>query len=211
MLRKLLPDYPEDVIRRSFQYQYRKSIDVYSVTTHEAELLTRINSHHSRWTYSRQPFTQLDEIVRVSDFLPFYEHLRYGFKSGSSVTSTTVHTLRQLLPQPQQIGQRSSDFMTNKPTILRGQSTVSQGTSVPMPSYSLSTDLARENISSTSRPAAPAPAPNVSRPPQQPKPVENPYAVLLPQRPSQNPPPQQPQSTPTLSNNTINFASIGKE
>ena len=68
MLRKLLPDYPEDVIRRAFHYQYKKSIDLYTVTAYEVELLNRINAQHSRWAYSKQPFTALDEIVRVSDF-----------------------------------------------------------------------------------------------------------------------------------------------
>ncbi|CAF4048121.1 unnamed protein product [Adineta steineri] len=32
MLRKILPEYPEDIIRRAYQYQYRKTIDLYSVT-----------------------------------------------------------------------------------------------------------------------------------------------------------------------------------
>jgi len=209
MLRKLLPDYPEDVIRRSFQYPYRKFIDVFSVTTNEIELLNRINGHHSRWTYSRQPFTKIDELVRVSDFLPFYEHLRNGFKSTSNPSNATVHTLRQLLPQTQQAVQRSSDFMTNMPTILRGQSAIPQGTSVPMSSYLSSTEFSRENMSSTSRPIAPTS--NVTRPPRQPKSVENPYAVLLLQRPTRYPPPQQQQSTSTLSNTTTNFTNTGKD
>ena len=101
MLRKILPDYPEDVIRRSLQYQYRKSIDLYSVTAWEVELLNRINAQHSRWAYSRQPFTALDEIVRVSDFLPFFEHIRHGVKPMPVLSNITVHTLRQLLPQAQ--------------------------------------------------------------------------------------------------------------
>jgi hypothetical protein len=209
MLRKLLPDYPEDVIRRSFQYQYRNFIDIYSVTTNEIELLNRINAHHSRWAYSRQPFTKIDEIVRVSDFLPFYEHLRNGFKSASTLSNATVHTLRQLLPQTQQTVQRSADFMTNMPTILRGQSAIPQGTSVPMSSYPSSTDFSRENMSSNSRPIAPAT--NVPRPPRQPKGVENPYSVLLLQRQPRCPPPQQLQSTPSLLNNSTNFTNTGKD
>jgi len=221
MLRKLLPDYPEDFIRRSFQYQYRKMIDIYSVTPSEIELLNRINGHHSRWTYSRQPFTKADEIVRVSDFLPYYEHLRHGLKPASTPSNVTVHTLRQLLPQSQQTVQRSSDFMNSMPTILRTQSTVPQSTSVPTSSYPPSTDFGRENISSTSRPIAPAAisstsrliasAANVPRPQRQPKAVANPYTLLLPPQSSQYPPPRQSQPIPVLLNNTTNFTNTGKE
>jgi hypothetical protein len=203
MLRKLLPDYPEDVIRRSFHYQYRRPIDVYSVTTYEVELLNRINSHHSRWAYSRQLFTKLDEIVRVSDFLPYYEHLRQGFKSASDLSA-----LRQLLPQPQQTAQRSSDFMSSMPTILRGQSTIPQGTSVQTSSHPPSTDFPRADISSTSRPIPPAP--NVLGPPRLQKSVGNPYTVGLPQRPTQYPSSQQRQSTSCLTTNTTSFISTGK-
>jgi hypothetical protein len=203
MLRKLLPDYPEDVIRRPFQYQYRKLIDVYSVTKYEVELLNRINSHHSRWTYSQQPFTKQDEIIRVSDFLPFYEHLRHASKSASNLS-----TLRQLLPQSQQNVQRTSDLMSNMPTILRTQSTMQQGTSAPTPSYPLSTNFSRENTSVTSRPIVAVST--VPRPPRPAKSVGNPYAVAITQRPAPCPPLQPLQPTPSMSINTTNFTRAGK-
>ena len=186
MLRKLLSDYPEDAIRRSLQYHYLKPIPIYSVTLCEIELLNRINGHHSRWTYSRQPFTQSDELVRVSDYLPFYEHLRHGHKSASTPSNNTVHHLRNLLPQNPQPVQRSSDFMNGVPSILRGQSLAPPRTTVPMSSYP----------SSALRPVAPVV--NVSRPSRPQKSIGNPYATLL------------PQSISLPSNNPPNFISIGK-
>ena len=179
MLRKILPDYPEDAVRRSLHYHYLKPIPVYPVTLCEIELLNRINGHHSRWTYSRQPFSQIDELVRVSDFLPFYEHLRNGHKPTSTASNVGMHTLRQLLPQTQQTVQRPADFMNGVPSILRAQSTATPRTTVPISSFSLATELPRENISTTSRPIAPVP--NLSRPVRPQKPIGNPYATLLPQ------------------------------
>jgi hypothetical protein len=187
MLRKLLPDYPEDVIRRSLQYQYRKPINTYSVTISEIELLNRINGHHSRWTYSRQPFTKIDELVRVSEFLPFYEYLRHGYKSlVSTPPNNSGHTLRQLLPQTQ-TQPRSSEFMNGMPSILRGQGTIV---------YPPTTDFSRENMLSTLRPIVSAPI--LSRPLRPQKTVPNPYVTLLP-----------PQSIP--SNNTPTFINTGKD
>jgi len=98
MLRGLLIDYPEDILRRSVQFQYHKTIDLYHVTSNEIELLNRINFQHARCFYSRQPFTALDEIVRVTDFFPFYEHLRLHFKSGTSALQAIDTVVRQLLP-----------------------------------------------------------------------------------------------------------------
>ena len=217
MLRKLLPDYPEDVIRRSYQYQYKRTIDTYTVTAYEVELLNKINSHHSRWAYSRQPFTALDEIVRVSDFLPFYEHLRRGFKAGAPLANVTVQTLRQLLPQ--HTAQRPSAISSNMPTILRTQPTVPQATSVQTQSYPSLTDFSRDTISSNLRSIAPAL--NIPRPPRPAKSIGNPYAVVLPVRPSQYTFPQQQQqpqqqlqqqqpTVPSSINNVIKSVTAGK-
>lgn len=177
MLRKLLPDYPEDAVRRSLQYHYLKPIPVYPVTLCEIELLNRINGHHSRWTYSRQPFSQIDELVRVSDFLPFYEHLRNGHKPTSTASNVGMHTLRQ--PQPQPPVQRSADFVNGAPSILRAQPTAAPRTAVPISLFSLATEIPREIMTTTSRPIAPVP--NLSRPTRPQKPIGNPYATLLPQ------------------------------
>ncbi|CAF3938790.1 unnamed protein product [Adineta steineri] len=201
MLRKILPEYPEDIIRRAYQYQYRKTIDLYSVTACEVELLNRINSQHSRWAFSRQPFTALDEIVRVSDFIPFYEYLRHGTKSTSAVSNVTVHTLRQLLPQPQQTVQRASENVINMPAIIQRQLTIPQPIPAQIQSYTPSTNFTRETISSTSRPIAPTH--NV----RQSKSIGNPYAVLLPSRLPQQIPLQIQSSVPTSINNTMAKAS----
>jgi hypothetical protein len=205
MLRKVLPDYPEDIIRRPSHYQYRKSIDVYYVTSSEVELLNRINREHSRWAYSRQPFTALDEIVRVSDFLPFYEHLLHGFKPTSVSSNITTNTLRQLLPQPQQTVQRASDYISNMTTILRTQSTIPQGTSVQRQSYPVSSEFSRETMSSILRPTAPVSS--VQRPPRLSKTVPHPFTVVIPTRPAQYISVQpQPAMTLLLSNTTISTA-----
>ncbi|CAF0984868.1 unnamed protein product [Adineta steineri] len=201
MLRKILPEYPEDIIRRAYQYQYRKTIDLYSVTACEVELLNRINSQHSRWAFSRQPFTALDEIVRVSDFTPFYEYLRHGTKSTSAVSNVTVHTLRQLLPQPQQTVQRASENVINMPAIIQRQLTIPQPIPAQIQSYTPSTNFTRETMSSTSRPIAPTH--NV----RQSKSIGNPYAVLLPSRLPQQIPLQIQSSVPTSINNTMAKAS----
>lgn len=208
MLRKLLPDYPEDAVRRSLQYHYLKPIPTYPVTLCEIELLNRINGHHSRWTYSRQPFTQIDELVRVSDFLPFYEHLRQGSKPTSTSSSMATHTLRQLLPSSQQSVQRSSDFINGVPSILRGQSTAPPRTTVPMSSYSVATEFPRESTSITTRPIVPTT--NLPRPTRPQRPIGNPYATLLPQPapiPPKNPPnPISTGKTTTISPSSVIFA-----
>jgi hypothetical protein len=125
MLRKVLPEYPEDVIRCSSQFHYRISIDLYNITLREIELLNRINTHHSRWAYTRQPFTALDEIVRVSDFLPFYHHLRQNVTTGSTVPYATNNTSRSSLPQTAQPHKRSNTSITNPSLLTRGERTVS--------------------------------------------------------------------------------------
>ncbi|UJR31309.1 hypothetical protein I4U23_018807 [Adineta vaga] len=118
MLHKLLPDYPEDVIRRSSYYQYRKPIDLYVATPNELKLLNRINAHHAHWAYTRQPFTAADELVRVSDFLPFYEHLRLVHKSTHIPRAPSVGSLRPILPQTQQSTERSLNSVPNMPVPL---------------------------------------------------------------------------------------------
>ncbi|CAF1577379.1 unnamed protein product [Adineta ricciae] len=194
MLRKILPEFPEDVLRRSYQYHYRKPIDIYSVTACEVDLLNRINSHHSRWTYSRQPFTALDEIVRVTDFLPFYEHLR-GLKSSSGINQP-VQALRQILPQSraQPNLQRSSESTIGRSAVTQRQSTAPQASHTQIQPYALSTN-SRPTVSASNG--------------RQPKSFGNPYAVVLPSRALQPPMPLSThlqQSTPVLMNNMINCA-----
>jgi hypothetical protein len=169
MLRKILPEYPEDVIRRSLYYQYIQPIVLYTATPNEVELLNRINADHSQWGYSRQPFTSMDELVRVSDFLPYFEYLRLYFKPMPNSRTPSTNTLRSILPQPQQAVQRSPDFvMNNMLPAVRGQSTVSLAPAVPvqLQAYTVP-ELSRENNSSASRPIASAPT--VVRPSRQPK------------------------------------------
>lgn len=215
MLRKLLPDYPEDVINHSVKYQYPCRIHNYNLTNNEVNLINRINSHHSRWTYSRQPFTLDDRLVRVSDYLPFYEHLRFGRRTVSAhpntaTTTTTTNALRQLLPQSHQSVQRSNEYMSNMPTILRGQSTAPPGaSSVILNSHSSSTDFSREPGPSIARPTISMTA-HLPRPPrpqqqqQQQRSMPNPFLPIVSQRLM-----QQIQSTPSATNVVSNITSTG--
>ena len=181
MLRKLLPEYPEDVIRRAPHYQYQHPIDLHYVTSHESDLLNRINSHHSRWAYARQAFTVIDELVRVVDFLSFYEHLRYCFKSASHQQITTTNGLRQPVPPPPQITQRPPTTMSSN--------------TVPSSMYQQFAQPARASVqrqpavhlSTPSLPSAPSvmksivPAPSIIRHPRPtPSPNTNSTAPTLP-------------------------------
>ncbi|CAF2999781.1 unnamed protein product [Rotaria sp. Silwood2] len=183
MLRKLLAEYPEDIIRRSGYYQYRKPIPLYAATSNELALLNRINTQHSHWAYSRQPFTIADELVRVSDFLPFYEYLRLSFKPTSISQTTSTNLLRPILPQATK---QSSDFNFNISNSLLGHSTTPLATaSTQIPPYIVS-ELRHENISSIPRsialPPPPPPSSLVQRPPQLSK-----YDIQVPALPRQVP------------------------
>ncbi|CAF4807424.1 unnamed protein product, partial [Rotaria sp. Silwood1] len=210
MLRKLLAEYPEDILRRSAYYQYRKPIALYVATSHELELLNRINAQHSHWTYARQPFTVADELIRVSDFLPFYEYLRLSFKPTSIPQTTSANSLRPILPQATK--QSSSDFSLNTSNSLLGHSTTPLATTSTQIQPYVVQEIHRENISSISRPLAPPlPPPPVQRPPPLSK-----YDVQLstvprqvPQPPStqqrlQLPPPPIQQPKATSSNAVMN-------
>ncbi|CAF0857218.1 unnamed protein product [Rotaria sordida] len=207
MLRKLLADYPEDIIRRSAYYQYRKPIALYVATSNELELLNRINSQHSHWTYSRQPFTVADELVRVSDFLPFYEYLRISFKPTSIPSTTSTGSFRPILPQTTK---QSLDFDFNMPNTLHEHLTTSLATtSTQIQSY-VASESHRENIPSTPRPIAPAPP--ILRPPPPPSKYDMQILALSrqvsqqssTQQKSQLPPPSIQQPKATSSNTIIN-------
>lgn len=157
MLLKILADYPEDVIHRASDYQYRKPISVYIATPNEITLLNRINSQHCNWTFSSQPFTITDELVRVNDFLPFYQHLRTSCKSASISKSVSTSSFRSIAPQAQQAQQAaksSSAFSPNIPnahfTQLNGSTTA---TSTPKNTFSLPEPSIRENSSLFTRPS----------------------------------------------------------
>lgn len=204
MLRKLLPDYADDVIHHAIQYQYRKQIPIYNLTKNEMELINRINSHHCRWSYARQPFTLNDELVRIADFLPFYEHLRHGGARTMPMHANAT-PVRPVMPQTHNIPtQRSNDYLNNMPTILRGQTTSVQRPSAPLNIFPLTTDISRDAILSTARPMM-STAVNLPRPQ---KTIPNPYVPPVRQRIVQPPPPlplppqlhRQIQSTPSLTN-----------
>ena len=158
MLHKLLTGYPEDFIRRSSFYQYRKPIDLYVATSNELALLNRINIHHCHGAYSRGPFTIADELVRVLDFLPFYEHLQlYGKSSPTARTTTSASSLKsaQLQPpkptQPQKSTQRSPDFIVHVANGIPENATMAVATtSIQTKSHS-SSQLSRTNSLSISR------------------------------------------------------------
>jgi hypothetical protein len=216
MLNKLLHEYPEDVIRRSSYYQYRKPIDLYLATSNELELLNRINVHHSNWTYSGQPFTITDELVRVSDFLPFYEHLRLFCKPSPIPRTPSTGSLRQILPQPQKSMQRSPDFVVNMANTVRGNSnTPVATTSIQTQPYTAS-ETPREKIPSVPRPIAPAPF--ALRPQRPPKNGAQQFAARqASQHPSTQsqqqslPPSSTQQPLSPSSSSTINSTNTGKE
>jgi len=199
MLRQLLPDYSEDVLRQTAQYQYRKSIPICNLTKSEIELINRINSHHCRWSYSRQPFTANDELVRVTDFLPFYEHLRHG-----GVRTISMHAnvpVRQIMQQQQQqqqqqqihnkSTQRPNEYLDNHmPSILSAHRP-----SAPLNLFPSTVNLSRETILSTVRPSV-STAVNPSR--SQTQLPTNPYVPQVQPRIVQ--PQQQIQPAPSLTN-----------
>jgi hypothetical protein len=153
MLHKLLPEYPEDFIRRSSSYQYRKPIDLYVATSNELDLLNKINTHHCHWEYSRERFTTTDELVRALDFLPFYEHLRLFVKVPPAGRTTSTNSLRPPLPQSQQAMQRPLDFVVQMPNtghasiqaqaILTSQLPRTDSIAVPRPIAPTSTTVMR--------------------------------------------------------------------
>ena len=157
MLHKLLPEYPEDAVHRSSYYQYRKPIDLYVPTPNEVKLLNIINAHHSHWVYSRQPLTSSDELVRVSDFLPFYEHLRSAHTSTHIPRTSSVGSSRQILHSVQQPIERPLGLVEHTPNGVRRPSSLSH---VPTPiqrSFSSASDLSRDRALSLSRPVPLAP------------------------------------------------------
>lgn len=222
MLHKLLHDYPEDVIHRSSHYQYRKPIDLYGATSNEIELLNYINTHHCHWTYSREPFTNKDELVRVLDFLPFYEHLRQFWKLSSTSHAPSTDPLRSVLPQPQQPQQSqqpqqrqqpmqgSLDFVVNVQKSIHRDSTLSRATaSIPIRPH-IAPELSQRNIPSNPRPIAPIPRP--MRPPTYGTHqfAARPSAIQLPQR-KPAPSISAQQLTAISSNSMLNSPNTGKE
>jgi hypothetical protein len=201
MLHKLLPEYPEDFIRRSSSYQYRKPIDLYVATSSELDLLNKINTHHCHWEYSRERFATTDQIVRVSDFLPFYEHLRLYVKAPPTPRTTSTSSLRPILPQPQQSMQRSPDFVVHMSNAVRASIEAQLLTTPQLP---------RTNSLSVPRPIAPAPLVPALRPANPPKYDAQPLATARQSSQQQFPslPTQQPIAT--SSNSTINSKATGK-
>lgn len=208
MLHKQLPDYPKDVIRYSASFQYRKPIDLFVATPNEIELLNKINAHHCHWTYSREPFINGDELVRVLDFLPFYEHLRLYWKSlpGPQITPTSLS--RSNISQAQSSMQRSPDFIVNLSNTNRRNSYASTATtSVQIPPC-IPSESSRQNISIVSQSISQAPPelrpskqnthPSPVRPPLQQSPIQL-FPSLYTERPIAIP-----------SNSNTNSTNIGK-
>ena len=194
MLRKLLSEYPEDVIHRSPHYRYHYPIDLYSVTSYESDLLNRINSHHSRWAYTRQAFTANDELVRVADFLPFYEHLRHRFNSVSLPSNAPNTASRQPLPQTSQISHRSSSTMSSNSTPSTMCAPPAQPAKALLqrhPTPHLSNPL-RASYASSIRPIAPEPS--ILRHSRPTPPVTNSTAAVVPTFNTAQPPPPRPRA-----------------
>ncbi|CAM2704403.1 unnamed protein product [Rotaria socialis] len=98
MVHNLLAEYPKDIIRRASNYQYQRPIVLYAPTADEIVLLNKINSQHCNWAFSSSPFNFTDELVRVAEFLPFYEYLNVSAKTtpGSQSTSEIQQAIQPL-------------------------------------------------------------------------------------------------------------------
>ena len=143
MLRSLLRDYPENVIHRSAYCQYGKKLPLYNVTFYEVELLNRINSQHARHLCSQHPLTAIDHIVRVSDFLPFYEYLC----QHPNAASATLYAPANTPPQPRETAHRLPLLTTTDSTsILRTQLAMPPRMSVPSYTRLPLPNHVRENI-----------------------------------------------------------------
>ena len=148
MLHKLLPEYPEDFTRRSSYYQYRKPLDLYVATPNELLLLNKINVHHCHREYSSEPFTTADELIRVLDFLPFYDHLRLYAKNRPVPRTNSSSSVRSILPQSKQPVQRSPDFVVHMPnTILSNSTAPIATTSTPAQSFTTSQSSRAKSLS----------------------------------------------------------------
>ena len=200
MLHKLLPDFPEDVIRRSSSYQYRKPIDLYVATSNELDLLNKINTHHCHWEFSRERFTIADELVRVSDFLPYYEHLRLLIKTSATLRTPSTNPPRTPLPQSQQTMQRSPDFVVQMSNAARASI---QAQTIHTP------QLPRTDPIVASRPIATNPSP-VTRPANPPAYEIQPLATARQSLQQQLASVPIQQSIPTSINNITNSKATGK-
>ena len=111
------------MILRSEHYGYSPPIDLFSATPNEVELLNRINAHHAHWAYSRQSFTTLDRLVRVADFLPFFEHLRskstrlsFSRPADKQTTALNVST-SQTTKQSRTAGRKKKSKLIETPSL----------------------------------------------------------------------------------------------
>ena len=207
MLHKLLPGYPEDFIRHSSYYQYRKPIDLYIATSNELLLLNNINVHHCHGNFSRNPMTVIDQLVRVSDFLPFYEHLLSHNKSSSIPRATSIGSLKSALPSSQAPLPKSLDFAAPTP-IAKGTTRCSN---MPSPTLSIPTksfpvpSLSRAN-SLPGQQSIISAAPAIRPPKSIPKPL--PFGQKVAQHPS--PSSRTQQSSATSSSNVRTMENTGR-
>lgn len=213
MLHTLLPEYPEDFAHRALYYQYRKPIDLFTPTINEIQLLNRINAQHAHWAYSRQPFTVSDELVCVSDFIPYYEHLRMSIKANSMNRNTAATLVQSSLPQTVQPAQLASDFPLHMSNKSLGYSMTPVKTK-PVPlhqPYPLS-ELTRDGVPTMPRPTAPVSSSSVcpSQPPKhdaQPRQASKHFSVQPRQQLSS---PFVQESRPSLSTNITESMHKGK-
>lgn len=122
-MQKVLRDVPNDMFHRWDVYQYRKPIELSHVTSHEIKLLNRINVHHARWSYTRQGFNLGDEIIRVSEFLPYYLYIRQilnkstvqALKSNPSLIRQAVNPVQNVPLRPPIINSNQRATVCNPP------------------------------------------------------------------------------------------------
>ncbi|CAF0978355.1 unnamed protein product [Didymodactylos carnosus] len=83
---KVLSHYPNEIFRHCIQ---QHPLECYPVTIYEAELLNKINSHHSYYEYGQTLFNTSDQLTKLNAFKTFYDYLRKTITSPLSLSLST--------------------------------------------------------------------------------------------------------------------------
>ena len=216
MLVKLLPDDPENIIRRAHFSSYGKKVNLYRATPIEVELLNRINTHHSHWTYSQQPFTGLTDLVSVSEFLPLLDYVRSYSKPQSVPRNTKANVSRPISSQAEEMTPTAADTMSNMISTPRRQSIGSFAAgSLPTRIYQSRDSTSNERLPIARPPITVMSVQRLSRPVEQrTHPIAPTKKMAPPPSTQQQPAPSRPaKSQPMVgsSNVSINPTNAGNE
>lgn len=194
MLVKLLPDDPENIIRRAQLSSYGKKVNLYRATPIEVELLNRINTHHSHWTYAQQPFNGLTDLVSVSEFLPLLDHVRSYSKSQSVPRNAKANVSQPISSQAEEMTRPSADMMSNMISTPRRQSIGSfTAGSLPTRTYQSPDSTSNESLAIARPPITIMSVQHLSRP------LEQRAHPIAPSKRRPPPPSNQQQPVPSRS------------